>query len=293
MSARPDYENAVRKALDLIFEDLSSPAGFRNLAAEVGISAFHFHRIFSALVGESPAEVSRRLRLERAAEALLRGDSVGATALDAGFETPKAFTKAFAAKYGLSPSAAKSQSLSTTQLAAPSGLHYALGLRTTYSWVDTGETQMETSIVELDDMRVAGLEHIGPYPTIGASFQRLGQSADGRKLFAQGAPRAIGVFLDDPAMVAEENLKSLAGLIVQPSTDIGGLVEYKLSGGRFLKATHVGAYSTLNGAWGTLVSKHVVEQRVELRPEPCFEIYIVHNPQDVTKCQTELYVPIV
>jgi AraC family transcriptional regulator len=57
------------------------------------------------MVGETPVELLRRLRLERAAWQLGHTDrAVTEIAFDAGYETHEAFTRAFRANYNASPS---------------------------------------------------------------------------------------------------------------------------------------------------------------------------------------------
>ncbi|MCG8460983.1 MAG: helix-turn-helix transcriptional regulator [Holophagales bacterium] len=74
------------------------------LAARDGRSPSHLQRVFRAEVGESPLQFSRRVRLQRAAASLLVTDeSVLDVALDAGFESHEGFTRAFRARFDLSP----------------------------------------------------------------------------------------------------------------------------------------------------------------------------------------------
>ena len=75
-----------------------------DLAAADGRSPFHLQRIFSAKIGESPLQYSRRVRLQRSAAALLvTSKSVLDIALDAGFESPEGFSRAFKTMFGMSP----------------------------------------------------------------------------------------------------------------------------------------------------------------------------------------------
>jgi AraC family transcriptional regulator len=83
-------------------EDLSLTV----LAAEAGLSAFHLHRMFSAAAGETPKQFTLRLRLERAALLLLKGeDSVLNVALSCGFRSHQAFCRAFRRRFGMRPTA--------------------------------------------------------------------------------------------------------------------------------------------------------------------------------------------
>lgn len=75
-----------------------------DLAAADGRSSFHLQRIFSAEVGESPLQYSRRVRLQRAAASLLvTSKSVLEIALESGFDSHEGFTRAFRAMFSMSP----------------------------------------------------------------------------------------------------------------------------------------------------------------------------------------------
>jgi len=78
----------------------------REVLAEVaGFSVPHFHRVFTAQVGESAVSYVRRLRLERAACKLRMGAvDITEVARAAGYETHAAFGRAFKQYFGLSPS---------------------------------------------------------------------------------------------------------------------------------------------------------------------------------------------
>jgi len=75
------------------------------LANMAGSSLPHFHRIFTAEVGENIAAYIRRVRLERAAQKLIHGATdLMQVAMDAGFQSHAAFSKAFKQHFGYTPS---------------------------------------------------------------------------------------------------------------------------------------------------------------------------------------------
>lgn len=83
---------------------LNEPLNREMLAEVAGFSVPHFHRVFTAHVGESAASYVRRLRLERAARKLRMGAvNITEVALAAGYDTHAAFSKAFKQQFGLSP----------------------------------------------------------------------------------------------------------------------------------------------------------------------------------------------
>ncbi|HEY0945785.1 MAG TPA: helix-turn-helix domain-containing protein [Opitutaceae bacterium] len=87
-----------------IEENLANSLALAPLARRAGMSRFHFLRCFSRLAGEPVGRHIQRLRLERAAFDLLYSRArVIDIALDAGFESPEAFARAFGRWCGLSP----------------------------------------------------------------------------------------------------------------------------------------------------------------------------------------------
>lgn len=75
------------------------------LAASVHLSRFHFDRVVSASGGESPRRFVRRILLERAAFRLLSSPAgVLDIAVEAGYSSNEAFTRAFRRAFGTTPS---------------------------------------------------------------------------------------------------------------------------------------------------------------------------------------------
>jgi AraC family transcriptional regulator len=75
-----------------------------NLAAETGQSLFHAHRTLSAVLGETPKQFTLRLRVDRAAAALISSQAlIVDIALDCGFESHEAFCRAFRRRFRMSP----------------------------------------------------------------------------------------------------------------------------------------------------------------------------------------------
>ena len=109
--------------LDLVEESLEEPAlSGEELAGRAYLSRFHFNRLASAALGEPPGAFRRRLLLERAAHQL-RDRPVLQVALDAGYGSPEAFTRAFNRAFGMTPTAHRRAS-APCLLDGPSGVHF-------------------------------------------------------------------------------------------------------------------------------------------------------------------------
>jgi AraC family transcriptional regulator len=106
------YIQRINDVLDYIRTHLNDDLTLDVLAQVAHFSPFHFHRIFSAMTGETANECVRRLRLERAA-ALLRAQPelpITRVALDSGFIHVETFSRAFRKQYGIAPRAWDRQS---------------------------------------------------------------------------------------------------------------------------------------------------------------------------------------
>ncbi len=95
-----------------------------DLAGRLYLSRSHFDRVVGATAGESPGRFRRRVLLERAAFRLLTTRAgVLDVAVEAGYSSHEAFTRAFARAYGSSPSVWRSAP-TRIQLETPSGVHF-------------------------------------------------------------------------------------------------------------------------------------------------------------------------
>ncbi len=104
---------------------LDAPADTPEMARAAAQSRTQFHRLFRALLEETPAAMRRRLLLERAAWYLGRTlDAVTDIAFDAQYGSLEAFTRAFRKAYGVSPSIYRRMGATSFRLAAGSGIHF-------------------------------------------------------------------------------------------------------------------------------------------------------------------------
>lgn len=85
---------------------LAEPLSLNAISHAAHLSPFHFHRVFQALVGETPADFVKRLRLERALLMMSHGRSQSLTRIASacGFSSSSDFSRCFKQKYGAPPS---------------------------------------------------------------------------------------------------------------------------------------------------------------------------------------------
>ncbi|NVB84989.1 MAG: helix-turn-helix transcriptional regulator [Kofleriaceae bacterium] len=98
------YTRRVVRALRYIDAHPAADCSLATLAASTGLSAFHFSRIFRALVGQTPRQYVIAARLRAAAAALVSSRKpVTEVALDAGFVDLSNFMATFRRAFGVSP----------------------------------------------------------------------------------------------------------------------------------------------------------------------------------------------
>jgi AraC family transcriptional regulator len=104
VQALQEYSACVQEVLRYIHRHIHEPLDRETLASVAGFSIPHFHRVFTAHVGESAISYVRRLRLDRAARKLRMGAvDITEVALTAGYDSHAAFSKAFRQQFGMSP----------------------------------------------------------------------------------------------------------------------------------------------------------------------------------------------
>lgn len=98
-------EQRIAGALRAIGADASTTMGIGDLAREVGMSPYHFLRVFRAVVGMTPHQFILRTRLQNAAIKLRRSsEPVMDVAFDTGFSDLSTFNRRFRSIMGMTPS---------------------------------------------------------------------------------------------------------------------------------------------------------------------------------------------
>jgi AraC family transcriptional regulator len=94
----------VRQIAEHVAARLNRPICIAELAELTGLSDGHFHRAFRQATGETPLAFVTRMRVERAADLLARGDrSVLEAAREVGFASPSHFARVFRKVRGIAP----------------------------------------------------------------------------------------------------------------------------------------------------------------------------------------------
>lgn len=290
-----DYIAALEQAIVYIESHLGDNITVEDVARAVGYSYYHLTRQFSALLGESVGGYIKKRRLADAAKKLIYTDArIIDIAVENGFESSEAFSRAFKAVYRLSPSAYRSNRLDTF-IAAKDALkpgllqHYIKNI------------SVHPTIVELPEIKAAGLrgqttlrDNVVPQ-----LWQRFHQRLDE---IPNKAPSGRGFGIceacEDNTLYTMNNDVLFTEVAAAEVDSFDGLpdafVKKILGGGRYAVFTHTGSLANLQKTfqyiWGTwfLNTKETVDTRED------FELYDERFlGYDHPQSQIDLYIPIV
>lgn len=96
--------NAIDRALWYVESHFGGSVSLDDLASAIGLSRFQLSRMFTYAIGQSFTEYLRGRRLTEAARALADGaPDILFVALEAGYGSHEAFSRAFRAQFGITP----------------------------------------------------------------------------------------------------------------------------------------------------------------------------------------------
>ncbi len=164
------YHARMRRVLDHIDRHLDGDLDLETVSSVAAFSKFHFHRQFKATFGLSLHRYVQLARMQRASKSLAGGEeaSVTAIAMDAGYETPDAFARAFRQRLGRSPSDFRKSPDWEPWLAAFRPLNAARS-----RIMQTIFTPDQVTLRDVAPARVAIFEHRGDPATLDATIQRF------------------------------------------------------------------------------------------------------------------------
>lgn len=275
-----EYEERLLRVLAHIHDHLDGDLSLDALADVACMSRFHWHRVFRAMTGETLADAVRRIRLQRAANALVREDRpIEEIAARYGYSGPASFSRAFRSALGVAPGEFREQ-----------GVKKTAELRN-----HEGDPPMfPMTIKDLPPCGAAGVLHVGSYADIPRAFQQLGGILAARNLFSH-AQGLFVIYHDAPGSKPDAELRAHVAVIVGTAFPPGvpGLEYFDLAGGRHAVLEHTGPYATLAGAYDWLYGVWLPQSGEEPRDAPPIELY-VNDPRTTlpNDLRTEIRLPL-
>jgi AraC family transcriptional regulator len=245
---KEEYFLRLERALQFIELNLNENISLQTVSKKAFSSLSHFHRIFFAMTGYSLKDYIRKRRLSNAALELVTSQKkVIDLALDAQFETPETFTRAFKKMFGMSPKEFRIQK-KEFEIFRP------LEIRLDHFFVENLPQNMEFSFVFLEKQMVMAvktrttLENNKQVKDIPGFFKECLKkkllnnipSIDDKKIF--------GIYAD---MNDDEDFDYAIGLLVQNTKKpLQNYVAYTLPRAEYARFTVIGnSVPELVAAW--------------------------------------------
>lgn len=279
------YAVRFQKVLDYINDNLDQDLSVERLSEVSNFSKFHFHRQFSRYCGISVGRYVLMMRLKRAAHRLAvdRSERMIDIALDAGFDTPESFSRAFKRVFKQTPSAFRRKPAWDTCVP-----QYGMD---TWNRVKT----MDVRIIDFESALVAVLEHRGSPERVNSSASRFIEWRKASGLSPVLSSATFGIVYDDPDIVAPRDFRfDICGTVAQDvPANLYGVLTKRIPGGRCAVVRHLGAHDGLGDCVYYLFRQWLPGSGEELRDFPVYFQYLNFKPETPEdQLITDVYLPL-
>lgn len=277
-STQNQYQQAINRVVDYINSHLGEELSLTMLADLSCITQFHFHRIFSSVIGEPIGTYITRLRLETAAQQLTENTKpITDIADNCGYQSLHALSKAFKKQFGVTPSDFRKNPEEYSRI-AESRIFTLFHLSPTFE--------------KLPSQPLAYVRIIGKYgdsQLFTDGWNKLSDFVYRHNLLTPFT-RWIGISFDSPHITKSDKCRFYACATVPARIKPEGAVgNYTIPAGRFAVYTHRGSYNGLQNMYDNIYR----QDDFELRDSVSFEEY-VNNPDRTSEDDllTKIYIPI-
>jgi AraC family transcriptional regulator len=305
---RHEYERRVDRVIDEVRQHLAEPLTLAALARVAAFSPYHFARVFKSVTGETLFAFVQRLRLEKAAGALLARphQKILAIALDHGFGSAATFARAFRTRFGMTATRWRAGGARRRGARRRRPRNPGTSIRTPRKAarrrrVDTASTRRQevpttVHVRDLPDYHVARMRSVGPYGARGIPelWARLRSWIDAHEIDPD-ARLTLGVAYDDPSITAPGRCRYDACVVVPADFRPDRLVDIvDIPASRCAIAEFVGTAHEIQEAWDRMFRGWLPSSGYQPDDRPCIERYR-GNPTIDTRAGTfrcELCLPV-
>ncbi|MBQ4811612.1 AraC family transcriptional regulator [Pseudoalteromonas luteoviolacea] len=278
------------KVLDYIEANLDGELDIKQLCHVAHLSKYHFHRQCSAYFGMPVASLVRLLRLKRAGYQLAFRNEMKVVdiALNAGFESHEAFSRAFKKHFSLTPTNFRKKP-DWTQWHIKYDDIIAVRRR-----CQTTSLMPNIDIVSFEETLIATIEHRGDPRLVGNSIRRF---IDWRREnnLPPSSSKTFNLIYSDPNLVCDDEYQLDIGCAINlPVQDNAhGVVTKRIPAGECAVLRHVGSDDTLGASVNFLYETWLADSSYQLRDFPIFLERVRFFPEVAEReMVTDIYLPI-
>ena len=288
-STQSVYAERINKVCDYIYAHLDEELSVEQLSNVASFSKYHFHRQFSEYTGIGVFKYIQLLRLKRASYQLVFNEHcrIIDIALDAKFENPESFSRAFKKIFGQTPTEFRKE---------PGWASWNEKYHFNTTKVDKiMDIATDIKVVEFAETKVAVLEHRGPHTLLNDSVSSFISWRKESKLSPVQTCQTFGVAYDDPKTTEPEKFRfDICGTIHEDVPENPqGVITKIIPGGRCAIVRHHGSHDNIDSKVYFLYGKWLPDSDEELRDFPCYFQYLNFFPEVAEhELITDIYLPL-
>lgn len=246
-----DHIDRLNRTLEYIEANLDKNIHLELLASRFALSKYHFHRIFKALIGDSPSRYIEKRRLSKAAEELLHTNKrIIDIAFDHGFNSHESFIRSFKKIYSLSPGQFRKRKPDFRY-------HEKCQIGSIELKLSNGRVKLRPDIVRKSSFTIAGLNYCGhDINKITVLWKQFWLMVQENKIPVDNCGY-LGACLHDIDMRNKEKFEYYAGIEINQTRNIPRkLKTVNIPGSTYAVFTHKGpiteieqTYDRIYGSW--------------------------------------------
>lgn len=287
--SKQEYIARINRVMDHIGRNLDKPINLSGMAGIASFSPYHFHRIFTIIVGETPNNFLSRVKLEKSAQLLCDElkTPVSDIAFRCGFINASSFSRAFRGHFGVTTSAFREQGkaiyikdgvrLSKNGKPISKIGKHTQAMNDQFCSVDFKNLIIMNTKIEIKQMPELNLiycRHMGAYNQIGQAYEKLYRWAAPRGLVTSST-KTVTVYHDDPAITEIGKVRQDASLIVDREVKVDGEIgKSTIAGGKYAVGHFEIKETEFEQAWNTMCA-WLTESGYQPGEGPTYEYY--HN----------------
>lgn len=290
--SKQEYIARINKVMDYVSQNLDKPLDLGILASIASFSPYHFHRIFTVVIGETPNNFVLRIRLEKVAQLLHDNpkSSVADIAYRCGFTNISSFSRAFKSHFNMTTTEFRNQDKA---MYVKNGIRYSknckavskIGKHTQHINDQFCSVELKQIIImdtkieikQMPELNLIYCRHMGAFNKIGQAYEKLFKWAGPRGLI-NNSTKTVTVYNDDPSITSIDKVRQDASIIVEGDVKVEGEIgKLTIPTGKYAVGHFEIRETEFEQAWNTMCL-WLSESGFQPEDSPTYEYY--HNDYD-------------
>lgn len=267
--SKQEYIARINRVMDYISRNLDKSIDLSVMADIASFSPYHFHRIFTYIVGETPNNFVLRIKLEKAGQLLQDSPKVTISeiAFQCGFGNNSSFSRAFRSYFGMSAKEFREQDKA---IYIKDGIRYSKNCKpiskigknpqqinaqlcnVEFNKLIIMDTKIE--IKQMPELNLIYCRHMGAFNKIGQAYEKLFKWAIPRGLVTPET-KTVTVYHDDPSITSIDKVRQDASIIVKGDVKVEGEIgKSTVQAGKYAVGRFEIKETEFEEAWNTMCS---------------------------------------